>query len=291
MQPNPDARQPNGDNLNLSLSDFLPDVFEEGLPPNIASSETKASSYPQQAAAYTGQYVQAAVPPNPGPPPTPTNPKVRKWVDSNFEPPNPNAQTNNPSARGLNPSVTLDPKAAPVVVRLRRQIPLLGRVKVGRWLLIVPVILIVLASALVLGLLYYNNVIGSVSPSSGALETYPGATRVNVDQRISDYIFQAEKVLPILKGAIDVPSTTGDNVAKVEDYYKTLMAGKGYASVAPQSFKAIPTAITVLGNMRVLYFTKGTEIARVMLITLSSDVTDSNLKQNNTLILLATGQR
>jgi hypothetical protein len=148
-----------------------------------------------------------------------------------------------------------------------------------------------LATAIGLGLLYYNNVIGNVSPSSGALETYPGAARVNVDQRISDYIFQAEKILPNLKGAIDVPSTTGDNIAKVEDYYKTLMASKGYASVAPQSFKAISTAVTVLGNMRVLYFTKGNEVARVMLITLSSDVTNTNLKQNNTMILLATGQR
>jgi hypothetical protein len=108
---------------------------------------------------------------------------------------------------------------------------------------------------------------------------------------MSEYIFQAEKILPALKGAIDVPSTTGDNAAKVEDYYKTLMASKGYTSVAPQNFKAIATTTTVLGNMRVLYFTKGNEVARIMLITLGSDVANSNLKQNNTLILLATGQR
>ncbi len=271
MQPNPDSKQPErasdqpktpaGANINLSLSDLLPGVFDE-MPPM-----PKVLSRPDPAAP------SAPAKPN-------SRPQARNWVAANFE----------QSAAGLPTSQTSSLKCAPTLTRLRRSLPLLNRIKAGRWLIFVAIALLVISIMGLLAWLYYNNIVGAVPPSNGPLEAYPGATRLDVNQKASNYIFEVEKDLPVLKGAIGVPSVTSDSPAKITSFYSHLMSTKGYTAVASQSFGVNTNLNTLLGPLNVLYYTKNKEVARVELVTLAANVDDLHLHKGEVVIILATGQ-
>lgn len=271
MQPNTNPKQPEhapdqpeakaGQNINLSLSDLLPGIFDEMPPmpeilnhpaPSVSSAPVKPDAHFQ----------------------------ARNWVAANFEQP----------ATELQIAPISNLKHTSTLSRLRRSLPILNRIKAGRWLIFVAIAGLVIS---ILGLvvwLYYNNIVGAIPPSNGPLEAYPGATRLDVNQKASNYLFEVEKDLPVLKGAIGVPSVISDNPAKVISFYNHSMSTKGYTAVASQNFGVNANLSTILGPLNVLYFTKGKEIARVELVTLAANVDDLHLHKGDVMIILATGQ-
>ena len=243
---------------NLSLTDFLPDVFEGAYAP-LVSNNTSTNKLARD------------------------HPKARNWVAANFDQTKPKKNSRRNKSMSAN-------KNERVLTRVQKNIPIVNKQKPGPWLIMSGVFVLVISILLVLGWLYYNNILGAVPPSNGPLESYPGADRLEINQKSSNYIFEIEKDLPQIAGAVGVPSITSDNASQVIEFYNHSMAGKGYVAVPAQKFGINPSNTTFFGPRATLYFSRNKQIARVEVITMTSDITDLNIKKGQVLLILASGR-
>lgn len=146
--------------------------------------------------------------------------------------------------------------------------------------------LFTVAIIIIVALLFYNNILGTVPPANGALEAYPGATRLDItNQKASNFVYEVDHLLPVWPNSIPVPSVTGDNTGQVTSFYNRSMSSQGYSLSSSQD-----NIGTVLGPMVVLNFVKGKDLERVEVVRINSDYADVNLKKDQSLIILVKNQ-
>lgn len=284
MQPNsnrkPDDYQqqpaPNsGQNEDLSLSDFLPGVFDEPFPP--VQKPFVPTPIPAQPIIYAAT-PSAYAPPSQSTPQYQTNERARSWVEANFE--------DTSSSVATITTASGDTTVAPVATRLRKQLPFLRFFKPGRWLIFVAMVLFALLIGLTVSLLYLNNVIGAVAPSNGVLDAYPGGSRVNLNDQLSGFIYQVDKSLPPIAKSLSVPEVSNDSTSKIVDSYNSSLAAKGFRQVVNQGASASATTATAYGPLTALTYTNGKQTVRVEIVTMAGDSTALGLKKGQNLIIL-----